>query len=205
MKRQQISLGLTALIACLFYAGTSTAGDNETAITTWVVIFNHPGECISVIDQGCGEEDFGVEAVQADFCFLAGQSVQANRRVTLAGRVAEGSPDVCELGIGIVNTDEAEIHMILQEHGPSLPAGAGREEQVSSFWGNCNPGAADFDTGDPGSCVDTQFAVHNPADAVDGVSVSPVQRFDESEVDGSRSTLYRQADGIRMVNHTRLD
>lgn len=194
MMRKHISLGLAALIACLFYASASTAGNNETAITTWAVIFNHPGECEDVIDQGCGEADFEVEAVEAEFCLLAGQSVQANNRVTLAGQVAEGPG--CELGIGLIEADTAEIHMVLQEHGTSLPVGPGRDGQVAFFDGNCNP-----------LCPLTQFAVHDPDAAVNGVSVSPVQRTDEneSEVAGSRSTLYREEGGIRMVNHTRLD
>lgn len=50
------------------------------------------------------------------------------------------------------------------------------------------------------------LALHSFVQVIAGVSVSLVQRIDENETEviDSRSTLYREENGIRMVNHTRL-
>lgn len=69
---------------------------------------------------------------------MVAQSAQANGRLTLAGRLGEETAHGCLFGPGLLDAAEAEIHVVVQEHGWSLPAGAGREEQIAFFQGNCN-------------------------------------------------------------------
>jgi hypothetical protein len=203
MTNRYGTTGALAILALLLCSGLALAGGkNETAATNWVVIINDPGACAH---SPCTEGDiFGswpANPTLATVCYLSGQSVQASRRATFAGRIGEGTNYGCleifdgDL-LGLMDADAAEAHMVLQEHDWSLESGYGLEEQVSYFLGGCNP-----------DCVDTQFAIHSPGDAdADGVSVSNVYRFaDESMVDGATSTLIRGDGGIRLVTHTRLD
>lgn len=181
---------LSVLITGGLFAGSLTAGENETAITTWLPIFNNPDAC----EFGSGEpgepacvpgpaRDFGIPAVVASVCWLA-------------GHVGEGSDHACLFGPGLVDADAAEIHIVLQEHGSSLPSGDGLETRVSQAGGECNP-----------ACIDTQASLHLPGDA-DPVSVSPMLRLPESDlsvIPGTVSTLFREDDGVRVVIHTRLE
>jgi len=193
-------------------------GKNETAVTVWLVIFNVPSACVDEIegedppfDPGdCSEYDifYNYDAM-ADLCYLAGQSVQANGRMSISGRFAEGSDHGCPFGIGngLIDADAAEIHSVLQEHGWALESGDGLEDQIGKFLGNCNPDeATGFLPEDYGSCVDSQVSIHLPANAnTDGESVSDVYRFaDFSMVEGANTMLTREVDGIRFSWHTRL-
>ena len=204
-----------ALLTLLLFTSAAIAGGkngkNETAVTVWLVIFNDPSACVEdqpPHDPGdCSEYDiFYTPDAMADVCYLAGQSVQANGRMTLSGRFAEDTSHGCFFGIGLMDADVAEIHNVLQQHGWSLESGDGLEEQVGEFLGNCNPdGATGPEPENYGSCVDSQFSVHKSANAVAGVSVSDVYRFmDASMVEGANSMLKRETDGIRFSLHTRL-
>jgi hypothetical protein len=195
--------GALAILALLLCSGLALAGGkNETAATNWVVIINDPGACSGT---PCSEEDiFGSwpeNPTSATVCYLTGQSVQANKRATFAGRFGEGTNYGClEIFagpiMGLMDADAAEVHMILQEHGWSLKSGRGLEAQVAYFEAYCNP-----------ECNDTQVTIHTPGDAdADGVSVSSVYRFgDFSMVDGATSTLIRGNGGFRLITHTRLE
>lgn len=187
------SLALLTLLG--FSAPAFAGGNNETAITIWLIIFNHPEKCANA-PEPCSEKDlFYNKDVGGAACWLAGQSVQANGRVTIAGRVAEGTTHGCLWPMGLMDADTAELHAVVEEHGASQESGGGLEEQVTRFLGGCNP-----------DCVDSQFTIHQPSAAdVDGVSVSDVYRSDLSMVDGATSTLVREEDGVRLVIHTRLD
>lgn len=183
-----------ALLTLLLFSGTlSAGGKNETAVTIWLVFFNSPGDCAT---SPCSEDDiFNNADAAADVCYLTGQSVQANGRATLAARLSEGTTHGCFFGLGLVDSDAAEVHSVHQEHGWSLMSGYGLENQVSQFEGDCNP-----------NCADTQFTIHQPGDANAGESVSPVQRFaDGSFIEGANSTLRREVDGIAFIVHTRFE
>jgi hypothetical protein len=182
-----------ALLTLLLFMSTAYAGGkNETAITIWLVIFNSPADCAT---DPCSEADLGNADALPEVCYLTGQSVQANRRVTVAGRLAEGPTHGCFFDTGLNDSDAAEIHSVLQQHGWSKMAGYGLGEQVAYFEGGCNP-----------DCADTQFSIHRPADSDGGHSVSAVRRFaDGSMVEGASSILMREGDGIAFVQHTRLD
>ena len=202
---------LTLLIftSAVFAGGKN--GKNETAVTIWLVFFNDPSACVEdqpPHDPGdCTEYDiFYNPDAMADVCYLAGQSVQANGRMSISGRFAEGSDHGCPFGIGngLIDADAAEIHSVLQEHGWALESGDGLEDQIGEFLGNCNPdGATGPEPENYGSCVDSQVTIHQPSGA--DVTVRDVYRFaDFSMVEGANTMLTREADGIRFSWHTRL-
>jgi len=209
--RYGITRTLALLTLLLFTSAAVAGGKNETAVTIWLVIFNNPAACDVPDGMPCSEDDiFYNPDAMADVCYLAGQSVQANGRMSLSGRFAEGTNHGCLWldggpGPGLVYADDAEIHSVLQQHGWSLKSGDGLEDQIGEFLGNCNPTPA---TGpEPenyGSCVDSQVTIHQPTGA--DVSVSDVYRFaDFSMVEGANTVLTREADGIRFSWHTRLE
>jgi hypothetical protein len=206
-KTKTLALLMLLLFSCSAFAG----GKNETGVTVWLVIFNNPAGCLT---SPCMESDIFLAGnpAMAAVCYLAGQSVQANGRLSLSGRFAEGTNHGCIIpndGGALLDADAAEIHSVLQQHGWSLKSGDGLEEQIGEFLGSCNPEEA---TGpEPenyGSCSDTQFSIHQPADAdAGGVSVSAVIRFPPAltMVEGANTTLTREEDGIRFSVHSRLD
>lgn len=175
--------------------------EGNRAVTIWLVVINYPEACASM---PCAEDDiFGslpANPTKATVCYLTGQLVRNNGKAVFSGRLGAGSNHGCFFPEdpnphALSDAARAEVHVVVQEHGSPLPGGAGLEEQVSQFFGGCNP-----------ECVDTQFATHVVADAVEGVSTSPLQRFsDESEIPRSKSTLTRGKFGITVVVTTRLD
>jgi hypothetical protein len=194
--RYGFSRTLALLTLLLFTSAVFAGGKNETAVTVWLVFFNNPDQCIGV--GGCDEPDIFRPETNGAVCYLGGQSVQANGRITIAGRFAEGTTHGCIFSAtesALIDSDAAEVHAVLQEHGWSKKSGYGLEMQLLYFMGGCNP-----------DCVDTQFSIHKPADANGGVSVSDVLRFtDSSMVEGANSTLMREDGGVSLVLHTRLD
>lgn len=151
---------------------TATAGD---AVTMWYVIFNNPAACNG---GACGEDDIFVNpdlpnfeqinAVGISVVFGGdGAVVNPGGRLDLSGGLAEGAvpsgagqvvigdPDdgafVPGPVTGLVDAQAAEVHIVLQDHGPAHEDPALLAEQLSSFMGACNP-----------ACDDFQFAVHMP-------------------------------------------
>ena len=122
-----------------------------------------------------------------------------NGKAVFAGRLAEGTNHGCFFPmdpspLGLKDAMRAEIHVVLQGHGAPKSGPAKRASQLTESAAWCNP-----------ECADVQFATHVAADAVDGVSNSPMQLFsDESPVDRSLSTLIRDRSGIRVVSATNL-
>jgi hypothetical protein len=202
INRARRIVALTALIAVsgAVYAGIPFP-DANIAVTNWLVVVNYPEACASM---PCTEEDiFGSlpdNPTQATVCYLTGQIVRANGKAMFAGQLGEGTSHGCFFPLdpdplGLKDAMRAEVHVIVQEHGSPKVGNSGRAKQLTLNGGACNP-----------DCADTQFATHVPADAVDGVSTSPMQRFsDESPVAGSISTLYRDRSGIRVTSQTQLD
>lgn len=68
-------------------------------------------------------------------------------------------------GKGLRDAEDAEIHLVLLDHGPAHEDPELLEQQLTEFLGACNPDEATFDeeTGfptSPGSCAEVQFSVH---------------------------------------------
>ena len=195
---------LAAFIACP--AMVLAGGNNQVAATNWLVIFNNPDGCVTspcsgadvvvVVETEEGPKPTNPAAVS--ICYFTGQVVQANGRATFAASFAVGQTYGCfwpvgGTGPGLAHID-AEVHVVLQEHGAARKAGDGLEDQVAYIVAACNP-----------DCEDTQFAIHVPPAAGIYETVVPMQRTsDGSVVKRSASTLIREGDGIRVINHTRI-
>ena len=168
--RYGFSRTLALLMLLLFTSAVFAGGKNETAVTVWLVIFNDPTACVT---DPCTEYDiFGEDGdpttspAMPGVCYLGGQSVQANRRMTISGRFAAGTLNGCLWPMGLMYIDEAEIHSILQQHGWALESGDGLEDQIGEFLGRCNPdGATGPEPENYGSCVDSQFTIHQAVEA----------------------------------------
>ena len=198
--RRIIASTVLMVASGIVYAGI-TFSDLDLAVTNWLVVVNYPEACASM---PCTEEDiFGSlpdNPTHATVCFLTGQIVRPNGKAIFSGRLGDGTSHGCFFPmdpnpLGLKDAMRAEIHVIVQEHGAPKQGRAGRARQLTIVGSDCNP-----------DCVDTQFATHVAADAVDGVSTSRMQRFsDESVVARSVSTLFRERSGIRVVSETKLD
>lgn len=157
-----------------------THDHGKHAYTLWYVIFNQPENCS---DGVCGENDifiggnpdngpdFGqIEDVRLSVVYAAGAVANPAGRIMLDGGLQEGQvpagvgqvvighsddgPLIPSPVTGLEDVMRAEIHLVLQDHGPAWSDPALRAQQTSSFMGACNP--------NPDSCVDPQFAVHLP-------------------------------------------
>jgi len=192
---------LAAFIACP--AMVLAGGNNQVAATNWLVFFNNPAGCAAspcsgadiVVNVGTDEDPILTNPAEVSICYFTGQVIQANGRATFAASFAVGQTYGCfhPLGdlFGLAHVN-AEVHVVLQEHGAAHKSGEGLEDQVAYFLGACNS-----------ECEDTQFAIHVPAGSDE--TVVPMQHFsDGSVVRRSASTLIREGDGIRVINHTRI-
>jgi len=112
--------------------------DLGSAYTVWWVIWNDPSQCAG---SPCGLGDLGApgNAVIYATGFVTGESGAASVIAELsAGRLPKGMfvsgvPGVLEYGRG----QRAEIHMLVESHGPTTPGMA--NIQISEAGGACNP------------------------------------------------------------------
>ena len=194
---------LAAFVACP--AMVLAGGNNQVAATNWLVFFNNPGVCATtpcspadvVVIEETDDGPIFLNPAEVSICYLTGQVVQANGRATFAASFAVGQTYGCfwplgGTGPGLANIN-AEVHVVLQEHGAARESGEALEDQVAYIEAACNP-----------ECEDTQFAIHVHDEGNDD-TVVPMQRSsDGSAVRRSASTLIREGDGIRVINHTRI-
>ncbi len=152
-----------------------TRGLAGHAYTLWYVIFNAPGNCSGT----CGEDDLfstdgsfnaaQIEAARVSVIWgQAGSVANPAGRISLDGGLGEGEiPDgpnklvigrgedgaLVPLGVvsGLEDALAAEVHIVLQDHGPAHDDPELLQMQVTMFAGACNP-----------ECIDVQFAVHLP-------------------------------------------
>lgn len=126
------------------------AGD---AVTVWWVVFNHPENCRTKIDDPgfpfrCGEPDLGRLDVHASVLFAAGHVIGADGTARFGAHLAAGDGRGAIFGSGLdpAQVDQADIHLVVRDHGPKdralLPG------QIRSF-DVCNT-----------VCVDVQASVH---------------------------------------------
>lgn len=157
---------------------TGDIGGN--AYTAWYVIFNAPAECSDGVcgeddifnepgNPGAGFNADQIEAARISVVFgNAGAVANAAGRLQLDGGLAEGevpagpnqvvigrSEDGALVPLGVVtgleDAVEAELHIVLLDHGAAHEDPAKLEMQLTRFNGACNP-----------DCRDAQFAVHLP-------------------------------------------
>jgi hypothetical protein len=127
-----------------------TAGN---AYTVWFVIFNNPDEC----EDGCNEDDLLFNPdVAGTLAYAMGHVVGDNGDATFSAHLSEGDtskyptdfPVEVNPDVGLVDSQSAEIHIVVRDHGPTIPGLV--SEQILSFSGGC----------DINTCADVQFAVH---------------------------------------------
>ncbi len=197
MKNSNYVAKVIASAVLIVASGLAYADD---AVTNWIVVVNYPEACSSM---PCTEEDiFGSlpdNPTQATVCFLTGQHVRNSGKAAFSGRLGEGTSHGCFFPmdpnpLGLKDAMRAEIHAILQNHGDPVTGARKRGDQLTENGVWCNP-----------NCTDFQFSTHVAADAVNGISRSPMQLFaDGSPVDRSISVLFRDKEGIRMYNATNI-
>lgn len=114
------------------------------AITMWLGSFAHPDDCApapaGAPDTCSGSRgDLNDPAVGGARQF-AGGKVLGNGPINLAVDIREGDTSDQDRGApteGLQNPEGAEIHFVIQTHGPPLPGHV--DEQISESRGGCNP------------------------------------------------------------------
>lgn len=125
--------------------------------TLWVVVFNNPDACVD----GCGLDDLARPEVAATLAFGGGHVVGPSGIATFSGHLQEGntsgfpsdSPFAGVVGgehLGLVDANQAEIHLVVRDHGEKIPGRVA--EQIGTFSGGC----------DVNACANVQFAAHHP-------------------------------------------
>lgn len=134
--------GISAAIA----TSGLTPGD---AVTTWIVVFNHPEACAST---PCTANDRFTEPVDAHAVFGAGHVIGGSGSAGYGLHLGIGDDtreDLWGSGPALTNPQGAEIHLVLRTHGQKQPGNV--DGQIHSAGQGCNP-----------ECVNVQFSVHLP-------------------------------------------
>ncbi len=168
-----VVLGATASLvrndagASFTFQTSELAADH--AYTVWFVVVNAPENCAA---NPCSPADilFNTAVVQADVTYGAGHVVGRHGNGTFAGHHSIGSFANSWFGNGFTNPRGAEIHLILNDHGPAIPSMVAN--QISTYRGGCTdasipppfPATARAD-GIPGpnTCQLYQFAIFQPS------------------------------------------
>ena len=133
-------------------ANFKTSDLEPGAYTLWIVVFNDPTACI----EGCNEPDLFIEAVKGAVIFGTGHVVGNNGKGNFSARLNEGDNPVALFGLtsGLLDSQTAEIHLVLRTHGPAIPGIV--NEQIDSYFGGCAPDNGTF------ACEDILAAVFPP-------------------------------------------
>ncbi|WP_299673272.1 hypothetical protein [uncultured Roseobacter sp.] len=103
--------------------------------TYWMVVFNEPGQCEAEM---CSGKDALVrtDIVESDAGYVGGAVVGADGTLSMTAYQPVGQLNNAFFDRGILETDDLEVHLILQDHGPVI---AGRElEMLSTYRGGCS-------------------------------------------------------------------
>lgn len=119
----------------------------EGTYTVWWVAFNSPEFCVD----GCGLDDLEIPEVNASIFWATGEVIDDGETGIFSAQLLEntlpGKFDQVLFGDGLLDSFEAEIHLVVRSHGPAIPGL--EEEQITTFNGGCPPN----------ECVDVQFSV----------------------------------------------
>ncbi len=138
------------------------------AYTYWMVVFNEPSKCEK---ETCSGKDALVrtDIVKSDAGYVGGSVAQPDGTLHMTAYQPVGKLNNSFFDRGILETDDLEVHLILQDHGPVI---SGRElEMLSTYRGGCSddsipppfPPTARVQ-GDPGpnTCRMVQFVLYAP-------------------------------------------
>lgn len=140
------------------YAGASLSRNNEGAlgtistsqlapghvVTLWWAIFNVPSQCAGAV---CAPPDLNNPLVNGSLQLGGGEVVGVSGRVNFSGYLGVGDntgfyrlpmfPNMPDPAPGIVDTNAAEIHLVIRDHGPASSDPTILQQQLSSFPGGC--------------------------------------------------------------------
>lgn len=157
------------------------------AYTLWIVIFNNTDGCLAGGGGTlCGPDDVVNDAARPDMMYAGGLVVGASGMATFSGRRTAGDMSGSANGpvgfpaYGLEDPQGAEIHFVVHEHGPMLPAympdmiqtidGGCTDTGVpfagaDSPWNNYagDPGVGAFGRRGPNTCASVQATAHTPA------------------------------------------
>ncbi len=140
----------------------------DNAYTLWWVIWNKPENCLK--PNACGEIDFvDPDLMEVEVMYAAGQLVGIGGSAIFSAHLKnyDSSGSINDLFNmpnygGLQNSQRAEIHLVLRDHGPAIPGQIA--DQIGSYEGGClyDLGAFSGDVPDaPGECADLLAAVHS--------------------------------------------
>ncbi|MEC9476712.1 MAG: hypothetical protein VX764_06720 [Planctomycetota bacterium] len=134
-----------------FYIEAETAGlEPGHTYTIWAGVFNDPDEC----EGSCDITDFGVEGWSILWTGV-GLIADDDGELEFEAIVIEGEPaGEIVTGPGLIDIDNAEIHLFIRSHGPASDDPAVLEEQLTMLMGGC----------DLYGCDVPQYAVLNGGD-----------------------------------------
>ena len=136
------------------------------AVTLWLVVVNNPDACAT---SPCTAADIlgNTAVVEAQVTYGAGHIVGANGQATLAAHLQAGAvPDGWYAGQAFTDPTTAEVHLVINDHGPKLPAYM--PDMIHTYRGGCTdeslpppfPDSAKADgTPGPNTCRLVQFAI----------------------------------------------
>lgn len=168
-----------------------TPGD---VVTAWGIFFNEPSQCTG----DCNSDDVTSNpAVNVSLVNVGGRIVGASGEATFFNSFDLADSARTYSGPGLVNAEEAEIHVVLVTHGPVQPENL--EAQLTTPNGGCRPESAD------NPCSNVQYAIFKQVeDYVQVMHTFPVLDengvvIEESEVVvGGISTLVVDRSGATM-------
>ena len=127
---------------------TATPGD---AYTIWWVVFNDPEHCTGGV---CDDDDVlpppGNVQAGVSVLYASGRVADMMGKAEFGARLKVGDTSGAVFGPGLMDSVNAEIHVVLRTHGQAMADPTMLHEQISTFNGGCPPS----------DCVDEQFAVH---------------------------------------------
>lgn len=187
----------------------------EQALTVWWVVFNHPEHCAT---SPCGEPDLFEPDVGGSVFYATGAVSDEDGNVTFVAsayetdpvRFADTDPNTAMLqlfglpaGPGLLDSAQAEIHLVVRVHGPAAFDDAELlAEQLSVFLDSACDDARLEPQGRPNECEDIQFAVFPPGES----GVGTVHRFvDASIVEGASALLLREPGAVKFILETRVE
>jgi hypothetical protein len=158
------------------------------AYTLWIVIFNNTDGCSAGAGGTfCGPDDVLNDDARPDMMYAGGLVVGASGKATFSGRRTVGDMSGSANGpiddfpaYGLENPMGAEIHLVVHEHGPMLPAYM--PDMIQTIDGGCfdagvpgpgipfgwnlydgEPGVGAFGRRGPNTCTSVQATAHVPA------------------------------------------
>ena len=139
--------------------------------TLWFIVANSPENCAAHPDPCTAKDDIlgNTDGVQADVTYVNGIVAGKSGKGTLSGHVAVGELPNAWFGNGFESARDAELHLVVNDHGPKIPNLLGN--MLHTYRGGCTdeslpgpfPDTAKSDgTPGPNTCRLYQSAIVQP-------------------------------------------